>query len=74
MELQNKLRFLTSYCILSYHLMFILLSCVYCFTMCVLLSYSNYLPDCSLEVSTRKVLRPATSEQDFLGFPVYKSE
>ena len=28
------------------------------------------LPDCWLEVSIRKVLRPATSSQVFLGFPV----
>jgi len=28
------------------------------------------MPDCWLQVSTRKVLRPATSTQVFLGFPV----
>jgi len=28
------------------------------------------MPDCWLEVSIRKVLRPATSTQVFLGFPV----
>jgi len=28
------------------------------------------MPDCGLEVSIRKVLRPATSTQYFLGFPV----
>jgi hypothetical protein len=32
------------------------------------------LPDCWLEVSIRKVLRPATSAQVFLGFPASKSE
>jgi len=32
------------------------------------------LPDCWLEVSIRKVLRPATSAEVFLGFPVSKSE
>jgi hypothetical protein len=32
------------------------------------------LPDYWLEVSIRKVLQPATSAQDFLGFPVSKSE
>ena len=31
-------------------------------------------PDCWLEVSIRKVLRPATSAQVFLGFPVSISE
>ena len=43
---------------------------VYCFTVCVLLSYILELPDCWLEVSIRKVLRPSTSTQVFLGFPV----
>jgi hypothetical protein len=43
---------------------------VYCFTVCVLLSLS----DCLLEVSSRKVLRPATSGKVFLGFPVSKCE
>jgi hypothetical protein len=33
-----------------------------------------YMPDCWLEVSIRKVLRPATSTQNFLGFPVSISE
>jgi hypothetical protein len=47
---------------------------VYCLTMCVLLSYILQLPDCWLKVSTWKVLRPATSAQVFLGFPVSKSE
>ena len=32
------------------------------------------MPDCWLEVSIRKVLRPATSTQVFLGFPVPKSK
>ena len=32
------------------------------------------MPDCWLEVSIRKVLRPATSTQVFLGFPVSTSE
>jgi len=39
----------------------------------VLLVYSCfllYMPDCWLEVSIRKVLRPATSAQVFLVFPV----
>jgi hypothetical protein len=47
---------------------------VYCFTVCVLLSYILQLPDWWLEVSIRKVLRPATSAQVFLGFSVSKSE
>jgi hypothetical protein len=61
-------------------LCFELLSCVYlCYLMCVvllcvLLPYTLWLPDCWLEVSIRKVLRPATSAQVFLGFPVSKSE
>jgi hypothetical protein len=36
--------------------------------------YILHLPDCWLEVSIRKFLRPATSAQVFLGFPVSKSE
>ena len=48
----------------------VLLSSVYCCTVCALLSYILLLPDCWLEVSIRKVLRPATSAQVLLGFPV----
>jgi len=33
-----------------------------------------YVPDCWLEVSIGKVLRPVTSTQVFLGFPVRKSK
>jgi len=56
------------------------------FVLCVLLSSYVYLlyyvciavllqmPDCWLEVSIRKVLRPATSTQGFLCFPVSISE
>ena len=51
-----------------------LLPYVYCFTTCVLLHYIFQLQDCWLEVSIRKVLRPATSAQVFLGFPVPISE
>ena len=51
---------------------------------CVLLSYMyllyyvciavfTYMPDCWLEVSIRKVLRPAISTQVFLGFRVPKA-
>ena len=36
---------------------------------CVLL-FLLYMPDCWLEVSIRKVLRPATSTQVFHGFSV----
>jgi hypothetical protein len=34
----------------------------------------HYVPDCWLEVSIRKVLRPATSTQFLLGFPMSTSE
>ena len=51
-----------------------LLPHVYCFTVCLLLSYVLWLPDCWLEVSIWKVLLQATSAQAFLGFPVSKSE
>jgi len=47
---------------------FCYLMCICC-TVCVLL-FLLYMPDCWLEVSIRKVLRPATSTQVFLGFPV----
>jgi hypothetical protein len=40
----------------------------------ILLSDILLLPDCWLEVSIRKVLRPVTSSQVFLGFPVSTSE
>ena len=64
----------------------LLLLCVYCcysvftaVTLCVLLLlcvycsfYYTYMPDCWLEVSIRKVLRPATSTEGFLGFSVPK--
>ena len=47
------------------------LMCICC-TVCALLFF--LLPDCCLEVSIRKVLRPAISTQVFLGFPVPKSK
>ena len=49
-------------------------SFVYCCTMCVLLSYTLQLPDCWLEVSIRKVQRPAGHlGTGFSWFPcVYK--
>jgi len=46
---------------------------VYCFTMCVALLHT-LVAGCWLEVSIRKVLRPATSAQVLLGFPVSISE
>ena len=42
--------------------------------LCVRSFRSLLRPDCWLEVSIRKVLRPATSTQVFLGFPVSISE
>jgi len=54
-------------CVHCCHLMYI------CCTLCVLL-FLLYMPDCWLEVSIRKVLRPATSTQVFLNFPVPKSK
>jgi len=60
------------YCVII--LRVLLLPHVYCFTVCVLLPYVLYLPNCWLEVSTWKVLRPATSLQVFLGFRVFKSK
>ena len=60
------------YCVII--LIVFLLLHLFCFAMCVLLSYILHLLDCWLEVSIQKVLRPATSAQVFLGFPVAKSE
>jgi len=50
-------------CVYCCHLM-----CICC-TMCVLLFLLS-MPDCWLEVSIRKVLRPATLTQVFRGFRV----
>jgi len=36
----------------------------------IVLLFLLWMPDCWLEVSIRKVLRPATLTQIFLGFPV----
>ena len=42
-----------------------------CYLMCICSTFFLLqTPDCWLEVSIRKVLRPATSTQVFLGFPV----
>ena len=60
------------YCVIT--LCVSLLVHVYCCTVCVLLSYVLKLPECWLKLSIQKVLRPATSAQVFLGFPVSKSE
>ena len=59
-------------------------SCTDCFeiwesqplvTMCkICLDFPQKMLNCWLEVSIRKVLRPATSTQVFLGFPVSTSE
>ena len=69
-------------CVLLSVALCVLLSVV----LCVLLSSYVYLfyyvcivvftldADCWLEVRIRKVLRPATSTQVFLGFPVSKSK
>ena len=58
------------------YMLYFKMSCVYCChlmciccTVCALL-FLLYMPDCWLEVSIWKVLRPTTSIQVFLGFPV----
>ena len=47
-----------------------------CYLMCICCTFFFLLktPDCWLEVSIRKVLRPATSAQVFLSYPVPKSK
>ena len=57
--------------VLSYVYLLCLI-CICC-SMCVLLFLLS-MPDCWLEVSIRKVLRPITSTQVFLGFPVSTGE
>ena len=50
-----------------------ILRCLVCIVVCCLVCIVVVFPlepDCWLEVSIRKVLRPATSTQVFLGFPV----
>ena len=56
-----------------YNIFIIFVVLCICCTMCILL-FVLQMPDCWLEVSSRKVLRPATSTQVFLGFPVSTSE
>ena len=56
--------FITILCVLCYCLVYIVV------TSCVLLSHILQLLDCWLAVSIQKVLRPATSAQVLLGFPV----
>ena len=58
--------------LLSSYMCLLYLMCICC-TMCVLL-FLLLMPDCWLEVSIRKVLRPTTSTQVFLGFPLSTSE
>ena len=46
-----------------------------CYLMCICcIFFLLYTPDCWLKVSIRKVLRPATSTQVFLGLPASKSK
>ena len=59
----------------------LVLSCLVCVViLCVFVVLCGHccfllqMPDCWLEVRIRKVLRPATSTQVFLGFPVPKSK
>jgi hypothetical protein len=59
-------------CTMGVLLLLLLSMCLLLF-ICVLL-FELYLPYCWLEVSIRKVLRPVTSIQVFLGFPVSISE
>ena len=64
-------------CVLLYLSFVYIYSCFVCIVvilcvfavLCVLL-FLLYMPDCWLEVSIRKVLRPATWTQVFLGFPL----
>ena len=52
----------------------VLYMCFYLMCICCTFFFLVQTPDCWLEVSIRKVLRPATSTQVFLGFPVPKSK
>jgi len=65
------LLYLMCICCASY-VYLLYLMCICC-TICVLL-FLLEMPDCWLEVSIRKVLRPATPTQVFLGFPMSTSE
>ena len=65
--------FVVSYMYLLYSYVYLLYLCVFVVLLCVLI-FLLQMPDCWLEVSIRKVLRPATSTQVFLGFPVSISE
>ena len=66
-------------CIVVTKCVFVYLICI-CSTLCVFVVLCVYCcsyfrcRDCWLEVSIRKVLRPATSTQVFLGFPVSTSK
>ena len=46
----------------------------YVYLLYYVLLFLLYMPDCWLEGSIRKVQRPATSTQVFLGFAVSKSK
>jgi hypothetical protein len=48
----------------------VVLLCVLLYCVCIAVFLVFYMPDCWIEVSTWKVLRPAISTQVFLGFPV----
>jgi hypothetical protein len=67
-------------CVLCYYFVYCVITLcafffthVFCFTMYVAVLHT-LVAGCWLEVSIRKVLRPATSAQVFLSFPVSISE
>ena len=62
------------FCVLCYcFVCFLLYSCILSYYVCIAVSHT-LVAGCWLEVSIRKVLRPATSAQLFLGFLVTISE
>ena len=67
-----KLKYKQDMCIVKHSISMPYYVCI-ASNMCVLL-FVLQMPDCWLEVSVRKVLRPANSTQVFLGFPVSTSE
>jgi hypothetical protein len=60
-------------CILLYCVC-IVVPCILLHYVCIAVLHTVVAPDCWPEVSIRKVLRPATSAQVFLGFSVSISE
>ena len=60
--------------LLTVFVLCVLLSSYVCLLFYVCIAVLLLMPDCWLEVSIRKVLRPATSTQVFLAFPVSTSE